>query len=266
MLYYAFICSRVRDGISAWGTVTKTKLHEIEIRLNHIVRTITWNKRFSHITHLHKKLGFLEVNDMYKLELAKIMHKLFNDKLPLIFQVVKTVQVYSDETRSVKKCYYFLPRVTKSACQNSLTFWGTKVWKEINKELRNKNFVIFKKQFKQFFLSNTKTRVATWKLKKGILNLNRAFLLIMFLKKFSALFFCLKKRGILTRKPKGYLVHQTLQLFYLLYVYSNLFFHVRALSNNNNKLNYYVVNSNWIERWKILFKSTLIREEFKLKS
>ena len=61
---------------------------------------------------------------MYKLELAKIMHKLFNDKLPLIFQscFVKTVQVYLDETRSVKKCYYFLPRVTKSACQNSFDF------------------------------------------------------------------------------------------------------------------------------------------------
>ena len=61
---------------------------------------------------------------MYKFELAKSMHKLDNDKLPLIFQCrfVKTVQVHSHETRSVKKCNYFLPRITKSVCQNSLTF------------------------------------------------------------------------------------------------------------------------------------------------
>ena len=82
------------------------------------------------------------------------MHKRFNDKLPLIFQsrFVKTVQVHSHETRSVKKCNYFLPRVTKSVCQNSLTFRGTKMWKEINEEFRNKNFTTFKKQFKQNLL------------------------------------------------------------------------------------------------------------------
>ena len=58
MLYYAFICSRVQYGILVWDTATKTKLREIEIRLNNIVRTITWNKRFSHVSHLFKKLDF----------------------------------------------------------------------------------------------------------------------------------------------------------------------------------------------------------------
>ena len=52
MLYYAFVSSRVQYGISVWGTATKTKLREIDIRLNNIVCTITWNKRFSHVTHL----------------------------------------------------------------------------------------------------------------------------------------------------------------------------------------------------------------------
>ena len=41
MLYYALVSSRVQYGISVWGTATKTKLREIEIQLNNIVRTIT---------------------------------------------------------------------------------------------------------------------------------------------------------------------------------------------------------------------------------
>ena len=56
MLFYAFICSHVQYEILVWGTATKTKLHEIEIRRNKVVRTITWNKKFSHVTRLYEKL------------------------------------------------------------------------------------------------------------------------------------------------------------------------------------------------------------------
>ena len=57
-----------------------------------------------------KSLFFFKLNDIYKFDLAKFMHKLFNDKLPRIFQscFVKIVPVHSHETRSVKKCNYFL--------------------------------------------------------------------------------------------------------------------------------------------------------------
>ena len=77
-------------GISIWGTATKAKLHELEIRLNNIniICTKTWNKRFSFVPHLYEKLDFLKLNDMYKFKLAKFMHKLFSDKLPQISKVV----------------------------------------------------------------------------------------------------------------------------------------------------------------------------------
>ena len=50
------------------------------------MRTVTWNKRFSHVTHFVQKTIFLKLNDIYKFELAKFMHELFNDKLSQIFQ------------------------------------------------------------------------------------------------------------------------------------------------------------------------------------
>ena len=54
MVYYAVICSRLQYRISVWGTATKTKLCEVEIWRNNTVHTMTWNKTFSHVTHLYR--------------------------------------------------------------------------------------------------------------------------------------------------------------------------------------------------------------------
>ena len=82
MLYYSFVYSRITYGITAWGTASRNFLREVEVKLNNIIRTITWNKKFCHDNHLYKQLKILKFVDVYKLELAKFMRKLFNNKLP----------------------------------------------------------------------------------------------------------------------------------------------------------------------------------------
>ena len=86
MLYYSFVHSHLIYGITAWGTVHQHKLHEIEVKLNNIVRTITKNKKFSDATCLHKKQNFLKLKNVYKLKLTKFKHKLFYNKLPKVFK------------------------------------------------------------------------------------------------------------------------------------------------------------------------------------
>ena len=77
--------------------------------MNSIVRTITWNEKFSHVTHLYKKLDYLKLNDIYYLELAKFMHKVCNNKLPLLFQqrFNKIELVHSHQTRKLTNLNYF---------------------------------------------------------------------------------------------------------------------------------------------------------------
>ena len=86
MLYYSLVYSCVNFGITIWGKADQSKKNEIEVKMNNIVRTITWNKKFTHISHLHKNLNLLKLNDIYKLELANFMHKLYNNNLPIVFQ------------------------------------------------------------------------------------------------------------------------------------------------------------------------------------
>ena len=92
MLYYSFVYSRLTCGITAWGPVAQNQVREIEVKLNNIICTTTWNKKISQVSQLHKKLGFRKLHDVYKWELAKFMHNLFKNKLPILCTVIITSQ------------------------------------------------------------------------------------------------------------------------------------------------------------------------------
>ena len=109
MLYYSFVYSYSTLWYHCLWQATQNQLQEINVRMNNIVRTITWNKKFSHVTHLYKKLNYLKLNDNYHLELAKFMHKICNNKLPLLFQqrFNKIELVHFNQTRKFTNLNYF---------------------------------------------------------------------------------------------------------------------------------------------------------------
>ena len=86
MLYYGLIHSKVQYGIISWGTAFKTSLKAIQIRLNQILRAITFNNIRTPVTSLYKNFNFLRLDDTYKLELAKFMCKGYNKNLPKIIE------------------------------------------------------------------------------------------------------------------------------------------------------------------------------------
>ena len=159
MLYYSLVYSHLIYGITARGTAHQHKLHEIEVKLNNIVRTITKNKKFSHVTFLYKKLNFLKLKDVYNLELGKFIHKLFHNKLLNVFKTkfIKLINIHSHETRKSKQSNHFLSRVNKIACQYKLNYCGVKLWNEIKDELKNKSFNQFKKQIKNLLINTYAT-------------------------------------------------------------------------------------------------------------
>ena len=86
LLYYSLIYSRVQYGIILWGTTTCTKQKEIVLRLNSIVRIMTWSRKFDHVSVLYKQLKLLKLEDIYKLELSKFMHQLNCNMTPKVFE------------------------------------------------------------------------------------------------------------------------------------------------------------------------------------
>ena len=115
MLYHNFARSRVSYGIIALGTVADKYLKEFEIKLNNIVRTITWNKKLSWVIQLYRNLKLLKLRDACNLKLAKFMHQIYNNKTPFLFQdkFTKLEKIHSHKTRKPGSSNFFLPRVIK---------------------------------------------------------------------------------------------------------------------------------------------------------
>ena len=100
---------------------------------------------------MNKKSDFLKLHDVYKLELAKFMHKLFKNKLPnscnYDFSTIERTHNY--KTRRPSRSDYFLPRVSESTGQKKIEFRGVKLCNEISENLKNIPFNSFEKQFKE---------------------------------------------------------------------------------------------------------------------
>ena len=58
MIYYSLIYSRIQYGIVTWSTANKTVLQELNVKLNNIVRTITYSSKYCPVTGLYKLLNF----------------------------------------------------------------------------------------------------------------------------------------------------------------------------------------------------------------
>ena len=154
--YTSFIYSRLQYGVIVWGTATKNYLREISVRLNYIIRTITRSNRYTSMTSLHKKLKFLKLHDVYNFELGKFMFQLCEGNVPKIFHdsFMKINQIHQHNTRSTEKAIYFLPGMNKSFSQKTLSFRGTKLWKEIDNDIKSTHWVSFKKAYKHFLLQS----------------------------------------------------------------------------------------------------------------
>ena len=100
---------------------------------------------------MNKKLDFPKLHDVYKLELAKFMHKLFKNKLPnsCNYDFSTNERIHDYETRRPSRSNYFLPRVSESTGQKKVEFRGVKLRNEISENLKNKPFISFEKQFKK---------------------------------------------------------------------------------------------------------------------
>ena len=156
MLYFSLVYSRIQYGITLWGTSAKFYMSEINVRLNNVVRLMTYNKKYSHVSQLCKHLNLLKLNDIYEFELAKFMYLLHNKKLPAVFssQFTKIEKIHSHNTRQINKCVYFIPQSTKPITQNLLAYRGTKLWSSLNSSIKNNRWDVFQQKYKIHLMSS----------------------------------------------------------------------------------------------------------------
>ena len=65
MPYYSLAYNRLQYDITNWGTATNILLHLIEVSQNNLLRTITRNRRYCHVTVPSKNLGLYIKDILY---------------------------------------------------------------------------------------------------------------------------------------------------------------------------------------------------------
>ena len=152
------IHSHLSYCISSWGSASKTTLNPLDMLQKRAVRIITHSKSKAHTKPLFHKLQILKLQDLYTLEIAKLMHRLHNNSLNICNLNRDTYKLldnsHSYHTRRKQSKNYFIPRVKTTQSQNSLTYMGPKVWNEIPLNVKNMKYCKFKNELKRRMISD----------------------------------------------------------------------------------------------------------------
>jgi len=157
--YYAKVYSSLQYAILAWGGSNPTKLHRLNVLHNNIVRLMVLKNLPSEIrisnAAIYKSLDILQLNDIYKLELGKFMHKANYRALPnnLNNMFIRIDHIHRYPTSSSRNRVFFQNRVLTSAYQNWISTAGIHLWESIELALKKKSFFEFRKSFRNSIIN-----------------------------------------------------------------------------------------------------------------
>jgi len=89
----------------------------------------------------------LKLEDIYQLEIAKLLHNFHGSRMPNTFDRLFTAVnfVHTHETRSSTSGQYFCHPVCFQYGKRSIKFKGPRIWQQIDSSLKELPAIIFKK-------------------------------------------------------------------------------------------------------------------------
>ena len=134
--------SHLQYRINSWGSASETTLHPLKIIQKRSIRIITGSKYRAHAEPLFHQLQCLKLNDIYKLEMAKLMYRINNNMISSTkangFQLIS--QYHNHGTRLRNNRNYCLPRVRTKLGRNMTIFQEQKYKMALTNSLRNYHF------------------------------------------------------------------------------------------------------------------------------
>ena len=124
-VYFSIAYSHLQHGITAGRNSAARYVNKIQMQQNCIVKAITKTSFFkTKLSPLYYELKLLKLNNIYKLEVLKLMYKLKSKSLPICFNeyFVLPSKVHSYSTRFVTGDNYTLTRLNKSNSQRSIRY------------------------------------------------------------------------------------------------------------------------------------------------
>ena len=109
-----------------WGNAAATNIKPTKTSLNKAVRAMAF-KDSRHANSLYKKLKILPLDECYKLQLAKFVWKLENNKFPG-HTASKYITITHDNTQQTIQSNLQLPSVRLDCAKRFTIYSGTHLW------------------------------------------------------------------------------------------------------------------------------------------
>ena len=105
---------------------------------------------------LFKSCSLLKLEDIYKLELSKLMFKASNSMLPSTYDSILTLLSSREAplTRAASRKEFYQPIATTVESKRRLRFAGPALWKNIDPDLKKCSFYTFRKKFTSQILAS----------------------------------------------------------------------------------------------------------------
>ena len=144
-VYFAIVHQHLQYCISCWGGADKSKLKVLQ---NRCIRVISRASYRSKVSPLYKIFNTLQVNDLYEIQIAKIMYKINNNTWIGDFNLKKVESVHSHHTRSSTSSNYFHNSINKIRSLRAISNKGPRIWQSISNDTKNLSYHQFVKQLK----------------------------------------------------------------------------------------------------------------------
>ena len=156
-LYYALVYPHLGNHIVVWGSAPPSHLKRLVIRVNNILRTIlgvTWvnNRPLVSNDDLYRRLDLLKLNNIYKLNLYKLLRLLLDGELPEFWQLLLANYVASHtyNTRGIK---FRHPHIVCEVERRALSYQLISMLEDLPSNILDMNYIGSLKFFKKLLLS-----------------------------------------------------------------------------------------------------------------
>ena len=155
-IYYSLFYSYLQYGIICWGSTFKSIWKPLLTLQKKIIKAMLFKPLHTSCEPLFLELNLLKLPDVYRLELAKHVHKHNSNSLPSAFQnqYVQVNTTHDHSTRSAVQNNLIKLRYKKStAGQRTTTYNGSLIWNSIPNDIKTSKLKPFIIKYKNFMLA-----------------------------------------------------------------------------------------------------------------
>ena len=155
LVYFSLAYPYIQYGIPTWGGACQTTLQPLSVKQKLIIKCMLFQSYRTSSSPLFSQLGLLKLNEVYKLQIGKILYnQIKQNNIIIIHNLTSLSDIHSYSTRSANNQNFHLPLVHSNLGKTALTYQGPIIWNSVPNDIKNSSIYQFKFLLKKHFLKS----------------------------------------------------------------------------------------------------------------